>query len=213
MTGHELLSRSERHALELLPWYVNGTLAGDEREQVRRELRSSLTCRLEYDRLRRMQELMQQSDAEHVATDRGFERLMTRIQADGPAARARGAFGRFNWLPLAQAAAVLALVSVIVWWWSADSGVEPRTFETLTTDEPADVPAPRLRLVFVAGVPDETRRAILAELGLRPIAPPTPDGIYTLALPSSADAGRIAERLRADPRIAIVSTPPASEGP
>ena len=213
MTERAVHSRSERHALELLPWYVNGTLAGDEREQVRRELRSSLTCRLEYDRLCRMQELMQPSDAEHIATDRGFERLMARIKADEPAPRARGAFGRLLWLPIARAVAMLALVSGAVWWWSGDPAVEPKAFETLTADEPPESEASRLRLVFAAGVPEDTRRAILAELGLRLIAPPTPDGIYTLALPENANAGRIADRLRADPRIAIVSTPPAGEGP
>jgi hypothetical protein len=54
---------------------------------------------------------------------------------------------------------------------------------------------------------------MLAELGLRIVAPPTPDGIYTLALPENANAREIADRLRADPRIAFVTTPPASGSP
>jgi hypothetical protein len=215
MTERAAPSRSEREALELLPWYVNGTLAGEERERVRRALRSSLTCRLEYERLCRMQEVMQSDDAEHAATDRAFERLMGRIQAAGSAPRARPAASRLasRWLWLAQAAAVLVLVSGLAVWWSQDTALEPGTFETLTSEQPTDAQATRLRLVFAAGVPEEARRAMLAELGLRIVAPPAADGVYTLALPANANAREIADRLRADPRIAFVTTPPAGENP
>jgi hypothetical protein len=201
------MSASERTALELLPWYVNGSLDGEEREQVRRELRSSLTCRLEYERLCRMQALMQAEDGEQAATDRGFERLMARIQADSrarPAAPPRPA----RWLPLAQAATLLALVGSAAWWLRDDGATQAGTFRTLTTEQPAVSQAPQLRLVFKPDVAGDERRALLAELGLRTIAAPTPDGIYTVALPAQADVRGLAERLRADPRIALVTTPP-----
>jgi hypothetical protein len=203
------LSRSERHAMELLPWYVNGTLAGDEHEQVRRELRSSLTCRLEYERLCRVRDLMQQDDAEHAATDRAFERLMARIESSG--ARPGAAVATLSWMPLAQAAALLTLAAGLAWWWGQDGTVGPATFETLTTNVPAD--APQLRVVFAAGVPEETRRALLEAHGLTIAAPPTAEGVYALALPPDADAQAIAGQLRADARILLVTTPPADEGP
>lgn len=211
MTEDVALSASEREALELLPWYVNGTLEGEERERVRRELRSSLTCRLEYERLSRMQSLMQGDDAEQAAADRGFERLMARIQADGRA-RPASAHPSSRWLPLAQAATLLVLVAGAAWWWREDAGMETGTFRTLTV-EPAESQAPQLRLVFKAGVAEDERRALLAELGLRAIAAPTPDGIYAVALPAHADARALAERLRADPRVALVTTPPEGSGP
>jgi hypothetical protein len=196
--------------MELLPWYVNGTLAGEEHEQVRRELRSSLTCRLEYERLCRVRDLMQQDDAEHAATDRAFERLMARIESSG--ARPGAAAAAVRWMPLAQAAALLALAAGLAWWWGDQDPAPARgTFETLTTSEPAD--APQLRVVFAAGVPEETRRALLEAHGLTIAAPPTADGVYALVLPPDADAQALVGRLRADARILLVTTPPADEGP
>jgi hypothetical protein len=199
-------SRSERRALELLPWYVNGTLDGAERDEVQRALRSSLTCRLEYERLGRLQAVMQGDDAEHAAADRGFERLMARIHASAPRREATGT-PRWRGLRFAQAAAVLALASSVAWWGLQRAGREPGAFETLTVEEPAASQAPQLRLVFARDLPEPARAALLAELGLTLAAPPTADGIYTLALPEGADARAMAERLRADPRIAFVATP------
>jgi hypothetical protein len=212
MTDDAALSASERQALELLPWYVNGTLEGDEREQVRRELRSSLTCRLEYERLSRMQSLMQGDDAEQAATDRGFERLMARIHADG---RSRPAAARrfTQWLPLAQAATVLVLVGSAAWWWSEGAPNRAETYQTLTTEPPAMAQGTELRLVFKAGVAEEERRALFAELGLRMVGAPTVDGVYTVALPSDASAREFFNRLGTDPRVALVTTPPEVSGP
>ena len=191
-------SVSERRVLELLPWYVNGTLAGSEREEVRLALRSSLTLRREHDRLVRVQRLMQEDDAEHAATDRGFERLMTRIH------RRRGWQEPRFWQAAAAVGAIA--IGISLWWNSAPT---PARFETLTAAEPDA--ALRLRVVFAAGVADEERRALLASHGLTAAAPPTPEGVYTLVLPAGTDARAVAEALRADPRIAFASTPPAGE--
>ena len=204
-------SRWEHRALELLPWYVNGTLDGAEREEVQRALRSSLTCRLEYERLSRMHAVMQADDAEHAAADRGFERLMARIHASAPRREAAGAAPRRG-LWFAQAAA-LALAAGAAWWGFQQVGREPGAYETLTVEPPAASQAAQLRIVFARDVPESTRAAMLSELGLRLSAPPTADGIYTLALPDGADARAMAERLRADPRIAFVATPAASGAP
>ncbi len=189
-------SASERRVLELLPWYVNGTLQGDELEDVRLALRSSLVLRREHERLARIQRLMQEDDAEHVATDRSYERLMSRIQ------RRRRWQSPVFW----QAAALLVVASGLGLWWNA--APTPPPFETLTT--PDFAAAPSLRVVFAADVSDEVRRALLAEHGLTVDAPPTAEGVYTLVLPAAADARAIADALRADPRVTFASTPPAS---
>jgi hypothetical protein len=188
-------SAREREALELLPWYVNGTLGGAEREDVRRALRSSLTCRLEHDRLVRLQGLMRQDDAELAATDRGFERLMSRIHRrrlwQGPA--------------LLQAAAVMLAVFGLALWWGG-TGPARQPFETLTAPEPAS-----LRVVFAPEVAADARRELLAAHGLAITAPPTAEGVYTLALPAGANGRAIADALRADPRVVFASMPPANE--
>ena len=89
MTTDELRSEFERRALELLPWYVNGTLEGEERELVSRQVLGSLTCRKELERLRRLQHHIQRDDGEAVATGRAFERLMARIEASGDSSASR----------------------------------------------------------------------------------------------------------------------------
>jgi hypothetical protein len=211
MTDDAALSASEREALELLPWFVNGTLEGDERDRVQRELRSSLTCRIEYERLSRMQGLMQGDDAEQAATDRGFERLMARIQSDG---RARPAAVAQNprWLPLAQAATLLVLVGGAAWWWRLDSATVDAPYRTLTVEQPATSQS-QLRLVFKPDVTEGERSALFAELGLHLVATPTVDGIYTVALPKDASAREFFNRLDADPRVALVTMPREASGP
>lgn len=212
MTHDDAQSRSEREVLELLPWYVNGTLDDAERERVKRELRSSLTCRREFERLSRMQVAMQGDDAERVAADRGFERLMSRIHASTQPRAASGAQPK-KWLPFARAAAVLAFASGLAWWGIEQNARAPGTYETLTTETPSDSRAPQLRLEFAPGLPDAARSAFFSQQGLTVVAPPTPDGIYTIAVPEGTDARAIADRLRKDPRVALVATPAASERP
>jgi hypothetical protein len=201
MTDDALESGSEPRALELLPWYVNGTLAGKEREEVGRALRSSLTCRLECARLRRLQQLMQQDDPELVATDRGFERLISRIH------RQR----RWRGVPLWQAAAVVLVAFGLALWWNLDSRSPSQDFVTLTTPEDIASNAVRLRVVFVSVVPEDARRELLAAHGLEIAAPPTPDGVYTVTVPEGADARAISNALRTDARVAFTSTPPVNE--
>ena len=190
---------AERRLLELLPWYVNGTLEGAEHDEVRRALRSSLTLRREHDRLVRLQRLMRQDDAEHAATDRAFERLMTRIQRKRPWQQ-----------PVAwrAAAAILAVVGVALWW-QAGPPTAPQQFETLTAP---GRDAASLRVVFAPDLAPKAKMELLAAHGLSIATPPTPDGVYTLVVPEQADARAIADALRADARVAFVSTPPA-DGP
>jgi hypothetical protein len=201
MTDAAPESEHELRALELLPWYVNGTLAGKEREEVGRVLRSSLTCRLEHARLTRLQQLMQQDDPEHAATDRAFERLISRIH------RQR----RWRGLLLRRAAAVVLVASGLALWWNLDWRSASQDFETLTTPENAAANVILLRVVFAPGVPEDARRELLASYELEMAAPPTPDGVYTLAVPEGADARAISNALRTDPRVVFASTPPENE--
>jgi len=124
MSDNQTPTRSERKALEDLPWYVNGTLEAEEREHVRRELRSSLTCRLEYERLCRVRDLMQQDDAEAAATDRGFERLMARIEASAKSRRGSAPPQQPSrrWLGMAARAQARVLNGGLSAWRAARSG-------------------------------------------------------------------------------------------
>ena len=197
----------ERKALELLPWYVNGTLEGEERELVRSQVLASLTCRKELERLRRLQELMKHDDAEGIATDRAFESLMARIRATEAATAPPGGTAQ-----LAIAASLVVAVTALAWWWVATPVTAPAPYETLTTAQPAGA-ALRLRVVFEPGVGEAERQAVFARHRLRAVAPPTAEGVYTLGFPHDADQAAIVAALREDPRIRLVTSPPLTGAP
>ena len=198
----------ERKALELLPWYVNGTLEGEERELVRSQVLASLTCRKEFERLRRLQELMKHDDAEAIATDRAFESLMARIRASeaAPASPAGGI------VQLAIAASLVTAATALAWWWVATPVTAPAPYETLATAQPEAAAAP-LRVVFNPGVGEPERQAVFARHRLTAVAPPTAEGVYTLGFPDEADPAAIVAALREDPRIRLVTSPPLPGAP
>jgi hypothetical protein len=210
MTGTELHDELERKALELLPWYVNGTLEGEERELVARQVLASLTCRKELERLRGLQQLIQRDDPEAAAADRAFERLMARINAgDTPSdPRARQPGRERAWMQFAVAASLAAAVSAL--WWQAEAPPEgPRVYETLSSPQSS---AALLRVVFAPGVGEPARLELLARHGLTRVEPATDDGVVTLAFADDADRAAIVAALKRDPRILLVTTPPGAEG-
>ena len=215
MTSKEMPGDFEQKALELLPWYVNGTLEGEERELVGRQVFASLTCRKELERLRRLHQLMQRDDAEAVATDREFERLMARIRASETSSGSAAAIARRGppWMPFALAASVAASVSALLWWGTLTPSAPPNTYETLTNPAPAEAAAVRLRVLFEPGVTGAEQRELLDSHGLTAVGPPAEDGVVTLAFPGNADRTAIVAALKQDPRIRLVTSPPGSDGP
>ena len=214
MTNNELRS-DEQRALELLPWYVNGTLAGEERELVSRQVLASLSCRKELERLRRLHQLIQRDDPEAAATGRAFERLMARIDASevSPPPRARRAGRQFTWTPFALAASLTVSVSALLWWEGAAPPVTPHTYETLTSSQPADSMATGLRIVFAPGVAESEQLKLLARHGLTIAGPSTDDGVVTLVFADGTNRAAIVAALRQDPRIKLVTSPPDFNGP
>ena len=215
MTNKATTGDLERKALELLPWYVNGTLAGEERELVGKQVLASLTCRKELERLRHLQQLIQRDDAEAAATDREFERLMARIQASAAPTRPHATLRRrgFGWFPFAIAATVVGAVAASLWWGTVPPSAPSGPYETLTSSQPAGRDAVRLRVLFAPGVAEPERRELLASHGLTAIGRPAEDGVITLAFPPDADRHAIVSALKQDPRIRLVTTPPESGGP
>jgi len=214
MTSNEIRS-DERTALELLPWYVNDTLEGEERELVSRQVLASLTCRKELERLRKLHQLIQREDPEAAATGRAFERLMARIAASevSPPSHARHPGRRFTWTPFALAASLTASVSALLWWGDTAPPVTQRTYETLTSSRPADAMATETRIVFASGVTESERLELLAGHGLTTAEPPTDDGVVTLVFSEGANRAAIVAALRKDPRITLVTSPPVSGSP
>jgi anti-sigma factor RsiW len=103
------------HPSEILPWFVNGTLEGEELRDVEEHLRSCLTCRREVKELRELRRGVQRAAPQPPPG--GLERLMDEVGAErrGPGPPRSGI--RF-WRPLATgliAATMMAAVGLGIW--------------------------------------------------------------------------------------------------
>lgn len=103
------------HPSELLPWYVNGTLDGEELREVEEHLRSCLACRREVEELRELRQGVQQAAPQPPPG--GLERLMDEVRAER---REPPRSGRRHWrwraaATMMMAATVVAAVGLGVW--------------------------------------------------------------------------------------------------
>jgi anti-sigma factor RsiW len=74
-----------RSALELLPWYLNGSLDPDEQAQVEQHLRGCVSCRAELESLRVLQAAYVEGDSGDQA-DAALQRLLPQLDDDQVAA-------------------------------------------------------------------------------------------------------------------------------
>ncbi|HME81634.1 MAG TPA: DUF4349 domain-containing protein [Candidatus Eremiobacteraceae bacterium] len=148
---------------ELLPWYVNGTLAPHERAQVEAELASCPLCAGELAELQRIHAAMHEIDQDAPGPS---ESLMARTSAriDAQPARVGAAFSVKDWwnsltaagkitvlVPAALAAVLVviavrqsALHQVALSTYTTPAGVAGKTLDerTQSTDQVAQAPAP-----------------------------------------------------------------------
>ena len=231
--------RIHRRVCELLPWYVNGSLAGRERETVEVHLGGCPRCQAEERACRQAAEAV--SGAGEVAPSphpAQFQRLLERVEQEE---RAQGG----GWLssvrsllgatprPLrgalvAQAAVILLLVGMVAWGArrplpaapappAAPAG--PVLYRTLS--DPAARPAHsvRLRLMFSPKSTEREIRDLLLGVHGEITAGPSPLGIYTVEVPVETPQGTAAgdpakvllARLRSEPQ--VVFAEPASGAP
>ncbi len=206
MTTHEAISHDA--AIELLPWLVNESLRGSEREAVKAHATSCIICRRELAELEALQASVHAMAVEAPAPD------MRRINARIDAQLERESFGRnllagirrFFESPwrAAFAAQSLALVAVATLWLQAGSD-EP-AFRTLSATE--SLPAGYyLRVVFDPTLDQASIDALLAGAGLGIAAGPSERGVFTVRFAdASAETDRAAliETLQNDARVLFV---------
>lgn len=205
-----------REVWELLPWYVNATLAPAEARRVDEHLADCSRCRREVEAQRQLAAAVRRAGEEELPPlpHRGAERLLARLDGeDGAevggtdaAAPGNGRAGRGTppwWLPATGlAAALLAALGLALW----TPSPAPPAFRTLTA-APSAAPSAaagaaqgqRVRLVFTPTASErELRRLLLAEEGSL-VAGPSPYGVYTARFPRP-DEARL-DRLRASPLV------------
>ena len=100
MTGQVLRFDAAAHKVvdALLPWYVNGTLEGEELEGVQRHLRECALCRQEVEWLRELYEACAVAEAA-PGTPNAFRKLRSRLEARSSNHRVGGdtTWNRMGW--------------------------------------------------------------------------------------------------------------------
>ena len=206
MTTHEAMSHDD--AIELLPWLVNESLQGSERDTVRAHAASCIICRRELAELEVLQESIHAMAAEAPAPDmrRINARIDARLQRETRGRNLLAGLRAFFASPwrAAFAAQSALLVAVAVLWMQAEPG-EP-DLRTLSAAE--TLPAGHyLRVVFDPTLEQAAIDALLDDAGLGVAHGPTERGVVTLRLPDTLGAGdraAVTEALQSDTRVLFV---------
>lgn len=169
----------------LLPWYVNGTLAAEERRAVEAYLEESAHARDEVELLRQLRQQVKEQDFENSPGELGLQRLKREIKQD--AEQQKGSADRMTgkvltvasfWRPLAIAAclAIVVQAGVLV---GMNSGLIPTGGDVKTTTGGA--PAV-MQATFAPDATEQDIREVLQAAGASIADGPTALGIYHLRL-------------------------------
>jgi hypothetical protein len=193
---------SHTRAFELLPWLINGTLAGVERDGVEEHVRACIVCRRELKEQQRLHAAVRARRTVDVSAEAGFDRLDRQLDAAAGATRSRWRTLCAAAAPFALAAAAGVAVLAILLWFTPLPELGGTGYQTLATP-PADV------ALFDVVFADETTAAemqdLLDEIGGEIVAGPSRLGRYSVRVTGDeATRGQPAElldALAADPRV------------
>jgi anti-sigma factor RsiW len=217
-----------RHVAELVPWYVNGTLEGRDRDTVTAHLASCPACREEVARCQTLAAAVQSAvDSAGAPGPGGLERVLASIELlEAMGARRTGWRGRWRagveWLGdlfqrtpgsvrwgLAAQAALLVLVVGLIAWPGVQSPRAP--YRTLADDGGRRVGQEALiHVVFSDDITERELRTLLRRVEGRIVDGPSAVGLYTVDVRASTPdrAVPIIEILRGDPKVRLAEPVP-----
>jgi len=175
--------------LELLPWFVNESLYGQERDRVSGHLNECEVCRDEKDQLQRLQDLVTSEEFDPPDYRFSFKKLMAKIDAvendetEVGRAQLQQSSGATKWRVFATAASLVIGVFLAVVWQSpsTDAGRTDQ-FRTLTLrDRPIGVPH-NVELTFTLPIKNAARRAALIETDSYIVSGPDESGRYVIEI-------------------------------
>jgi len=182
----------------LLPWWVNGTLKGDELALVQRHLDECAQCRQEVEWLRELHAACIAGEAMPGASV-AFRNLRRQLEASSEGrdsrARLRELRGRtrrwWQWAVAAEFAMIVVLGGLLLT--SADG---PALYRTLGASDAGAPAAGSLVVVFDPATSQAEVQRILRSAGARIVDGPTVANAYVLEVPSG-QAGRAAQAISA----------------
>ena len=202
MSGRVLKFEGSVHAEadRLLPWWVNGTLEGDEREQVAQHLADCAQCQREVEWLQTLQAELASETTASTDAPRAMQRLRRRMrsanmlaQGAAPSATApRRGWGRRDrwlaWVVAAQAVIVVGLGGVLV-----HNHQAPGEYRTLSSP---DSHGTLLVVTFDPQMTEAQMRELVRSNDTRIVGGPTEAGAYLLGV-SPDRANHVRDNLRA----------------
>ncbi len=178
----------DRELEELLPWYVNDTLTGDEAEKVRDYLQRNDRAAAEVEMLRQVRDTVKTQDFASPG-EFGLRRLKSGIEGEPRKSGTVVPAGRW-WRP-AMAAAVLVI--------AVQAGLLLDAWRGGDTYEPAGdrTAAPTVQVQFEPDATERDIRRLLNELDIEIVQGPGSVGVYRVAsIRDDADIEQLAARLR-----------------
>ena len=199
---------AHRAADEMLPWFVNGTLDGDDLAAVDRHVRECARCRREVDLLKQLQAVCASDGPTEDATP-AYRRLHERI-ASG---RSLSSFGDrvcalllpwqcapawARWAIAAEFAGIVMLAA----WVAMPVGEPIGLFQTLGAPATHTARGGRIAVVFVPEVAESELRRIVRDAGARLVDGPTESNEYVLEVPPG-DQDAILAAFRVEPAVML----------
>lgn len=205
MTGQVLRFDAAAHKVvdALLPWYVNGTLEGDELEGVQRHLHECALCRQEVEWLRELYEACAVAEAAPGAP-KAFRKLRHRLE--GRSARDRAAANPVRNGPVWTRWAVAASLAVALIFGATllQDTSAPALYRTLGASGGTER-AGSMVVVFDPATTEADLRRILREADARLVDGPTQTNAYVIHVPAEAQQNAI-RALRAERAVVLVES-------
>jgi hypothetical protein len=203
-TGGDVLigSQLDKETTELLAWYVNGTLAGTERDRVESALQTEAGSSSLLAWERAVQSAVKNDPAFDIAPDRGLYQTMQRIHAEAkpkgaaPRVARQGWFfsyaKKLQWSPaLALACGVVAVqFAVIAQMWTA-KGEDSEYAGVRAVDTRAPVTDSFIRITFKPESTEKDLNMLLRTIRAEIVAGPSQLGDYYLLLEKSDAQGAL----------------------
>ena len=194
---------AHERAFELLPWLVNGTLGGAERDAVEAHARTCIACRRELKQQQRLHGALRAASSADVSAEAGFDRLERDLEPSvGKQRYWRRSYA--SAAPFAVSAAAGIAVLAILLWFTPLPGIDQDGAYTTLATSPAGA-APRLDVVFAEDTTAAEIRALLDDIGGEIVAGPSELGRYSVRVAGNhadpARLGELLERLEADTRV------------
>ncbi len=211
--------------IELLPWYVNGTLNSAEQARVDRHLGSCAECRQELLLYRQLDR--QRSAGRHAAdwqpSPAGFANILKGIDAleSGNDTRLSsektpGRLATFStwlketprpvfWFMSLETLALTALVLLVIV--RLPPPPEEHLFQTLSNERPpVNASLPRLSIVFAEDITEREIRGLLQSQHGQLVQGPSMLGVYTLQLAAASEhkLQQAMNQLRSHPKVKLV---------